>query len=192
MEYEEKIRRSIFKVTLAPVTNIDEAKEFIAAVSLKYRTASHNCWAYIVGYKGEVFHASDAGEPSGTAGKPILNALQKNNLSNIAVVVTRYFGGVKLGVRGLIDAYGMTVEKCVEQAELVKLVKMKVYHLQTSYDFLDILKYNLKNLQVKIGDIHYTDVIKLELSIEEDYSEPVEIYIEEMQNSGKLIKTISE
>jgi uncharacterized YigZ family protein len=186
VEYEQKIRRSTFLVTLAPVNNIAAAKEFITAISNHYPTASHNCWAYIVGMQGEIFHASDAGEPSGTAGKPILNALQSNNLSNIAAVVTRYFGGVKLGVRGLIEAYSSTVEKAIAESELIKLVEIIDYRLQTTYDFLEILKYNLQKLEAEISSMEYTETVKLTVKVEKQNNEAVESYIHELEANGKI------
>lgn len=186
VEYEEKIRRSSFLVTLEPVQKLSAAKEFIAEISNSHRTASHNCWAYIVGMQGEMFHASDAGEPSGTAGKPILQALQSNKLSNTAAVVTRYFGGVKLGVRGLIDAYGSVVEKAIAGARLFKLVEFEHYRLKTSYDFLEILKYNLLKLQAKIKDLEYTDVVKFSVKVEKGKNTAVENYLEELAANGKI------
>ncbi|KQC10012.1 MAG: hypothetical protein APR54_03340, partial [Candidatus Cloacimonas sp. SDB] len=173
-------------VTLKKVQDINSAKEFISSISDLNKTASHNCWAYIVGDKGETVHSSDAGEPSGTAGKPILNTLQKYDLSNVAAVVTRYYGGVKLGVRGLIDAYGSTVEKAIQKAALNKIVNYKKYKLQTSYDFLDILNYNLKKLNSEVISIDYTDVVSVIVQVEEIGFEHLEKYLMEMSNSGKL------
>jgi uncharacterized YigZ family protein len=186
VEYEEKIRRSTFLVTLEKAQDINSAKEFISSISDLNKTATHNCWAYIVGDKGETVHSSDAGEPSGTAGKPILNTLQKYDLSNVAAVVTRYYGGVKLGVRGLIDAYGSTVEKAIQKAALNKIVNYKKYKLQTSYDFLDILNYNLKKLNSEVISIDYTDVVSIIVQVEENDFQQLEKYIMEMSNSGKL------
>jgi uncharacterized YigZ family protein len=188
IEYEEKIKRSTFLVTLAPVSDIKSAKEFISSTASKYKTASHNCWAYIVGNKAEISHSSDAGEPSGTAGKPMLHALQKSELSNVAAVVTRYFGGVKLGVRGLIDAYGSTVEKAIAKVALIKIVEITKFNLQTTYDFLDILKYNLSKLNAKIDKLEYSDVIKVNILVEETDILLVEEYLTEIQNSGKIIR----
>jgi uncharacterized YigZ family protein len=186
VEYEEKIRRSTFLVTLEKAQDINSAKEFISSISDLNKTATHNCWAYIVGDKGETVHSSDAGEPSGTAGKPILNTLQKYDLSNVAAVVTRYYGGVKLGVRGLIDAYGSTVEKAIQKAALNKIVNYKKYKLQTSYDFLDILNYNLKKLNSEVISIDYTDVVSIIVQVEEIGFEHLEKYLMETGKSGKL------
>ena len=188
IEYEEKIKRSIFIATIESVSSIDSAKKFISTVSSLHKTASHNCWAYIVGDKAEISHSSDAGEPSGTAGKPMLNGLQKHDLSNVAVVVTRYYGGVKLGVRGLIEAYGSSVENAVSKAKLKKIVKIQIYKLQTSYDFLDILTYNLKKMKAKITDSQYTENVTVTIEVEEKDQEILNKYIVELTNSGKIIR----
>src|SRR3989339_351950 len=89
-----KIKRSVFVCTLDHVESIEKAKAFISRISKENKTATHNCWAYILGEKGEMFHSSDAGEPSGTAGKPMLSILKNYHMTQIAAVVTRYFGGV--------------------------------------------------------------------------------------------------
>lgn len=102
------------------VRSEDEAREFLAKISSQYRDATHNCRAYILSDGTE--YSSDDGEPSGTAGKPILNAIKHSGLVNVIVVVTRYFGGVKLGVRGLIDAYGETAAKALELCGRVERV----------------------------------------------------------------------
>ena len=99
-----KIRRSTFIGYVVSVSSIESAKKAISERASTHNRATHNCWAYILGYEGETVHSSDAGEPSGSAGRPILNALKSSALTNVAAVVTRYYGGVKLGIRGLIEA----------------------------------------------------------------------------------------
>lgn len=111
---ELKIKRSIFIGRLCFADSAEAAKAFITRISRENKTVSHNCWAYVVREKADVYHSSDAGEPSGTAGKPMLNALFAHDMTQVAVVVTRYYGGVKLGVRGLIQAYFDTVTAAIE------------------------------------------------------------------------------
>ena len=112
--FAEKVKRSEFIANVSPCHSEEEARAFIAQVSSQHRDATHNCRAFILADGTE--YSSDDGEPSGTAGRPILNAIKRAGLVNAVVVVTRYFGGVKLGVRGLIDAYGETAEKALELA----------------------------------------------------------------------------
>ena len=182
-----KIKRSTFIAHLHYVENMKEAKDYISKIAAEYKTANHNCWAYIVGEKGETFHSSDAGEPSGTAGQPMLNTLKKHNMTNIAIVVTRYFGGVKLGIRGLIDAYSQSVENAIAKSPLKKLVKTVGFNITTTYDFGEILKHKITNMGVTISDIEYSDKIKLKISIEDHDKEELEKYLKEMEKAGKII-----
>ena len=183
---ETKIRRSVFIAHLHYVQTMKEAKEFISSVSAEHKTANHNCWAYIIGDKGETFHFSDAGEPSGTAGKPILNTLRKHKMTNIVAVVTRYFGGVKLGIRGLIKAYGESVENAIEMASLKKLFETSEFNISTSYDFGEILKHKIKNMKANILNIEYSEKIKLKMSIEKRDEEELEKYLRELEKIGKI------
>jgi len=183
---ETKKRRSIFIAHLHFAKTMKEAKEFISQISAEHKTANHNCWAYIIGEKGETFHSSDAGEPSGTAGKPILNALKKHKMTNIVVVVTRYFGGVKLGIRGLIEAYGKSVENAIEQSPLKKLLNLIVFHLSTSYNFAEKLKHKIKSFNAIISDIKYSEKVKFHISIEEYKKKELENYLIELEKAGKI------
>ena len=174
-----KIKRSVFICTMEYVESIDEAKEFISRISKENHTATHNCWAYIVGEKGDIFHSSDAGEPSGTAGKPMLNTLQKHGMTNVAAVVTRHFGGVKLGVRGLIDAYCESVKSTIELKKLTKLVKTIKVCIEVSYEFNNTLHNQIQNFIVRIQKTDYSDKI-------------VHIFEFEHKNFNKLNKLFSE
>ncbi len=152
---EQKIKRSTFIAHLHFVQTMQEAKEYISKVADQHKTANHNCWAYIVDEKGETFHSSDAGEPSGTAGHPMLNTLKKHDMTNIVVVVTRYFGGVKLGIRGLIEAYGDTVEAAINISPLTKLVKLCSYKISCQYDLAEQLKYKIEQLKADVKKVDY-------------------------------------
>ena len=168
------------------VQSIDEAKQFISKVSKENKTATHNCWAYITGEKGDVFHCSDAGEPAGTAGKPMLNALKSNSMSNIAVVVTRYFGGVKLGVRGLMDAYSLSVNNTIELKKLNKLVHTVKVSIEISYEFNDTLLNKINNLIIGIENTDYSDKIVHIVEIEHSRIKKVVKFLSEYQSRGML------
>ena len=183
---ELKIKRSTFIAHLRKAETIKDAKEFITEISKEYKTANHNCWAYAVGKKGEIFHSSDAGEPSGTAGQPMLNALKKKDLSNIAAVVTRYFGGVKLGVRGLIEAYSASVESAISEATLQKLVEIIEYKFSTTYEMFEILKYNLKGFEAEILETEFTDKVIMKISVEKHKKMEPENYLKQLSDSGKI------
>ncbi len=186
---EIKIKRSTFICSLRYVETISDAKEFISSVSSEHKTATHNCWAYIVGDKGELSHSSDNGEPAGTAGKPMLNALSSYKMTNIASVVTRYYGGVKLGVRGLIEAYSQAVISAIELIPLKKIVKVKRYVIDLPYSFNDTLLYYLNNFQVKITNARYSDKISYDIEVNEESLSEFEKLLFEYKNGKKLTFT---
>ena len=183
---EIKVKRSRFICTLFPVKTIEETKTGISDIANQHKTANHNCWAYIVGNNGKTFHSSDAGEPSGTAGKPMLNMLQKYQLANVGCVVTRYFGGIKLGIRGLIEAYGESVEKTIEQTSLIKIVEIKKFNIETDYKFFEIFKYQLEQHGAEVVSVEYQKNIDLLIQIEKEKSVELENYLQSMQQAGKI------
>ncbi len=183
---ELKVKRSTFIGHLRYVKTFDEAKSYISEISKIHKTANHNCWAYILGDSGQTFHSSDAGEPSGTAGKPMLNMLHKNNMTNVVAVVTRYFGGVKLGIRGLIEAYGESINAVISESSLKKLVSYKEYELSCGYDFAETLKYRIINMNAEILNTEYTENIKMKIRIEDHEKSELELYLNEMVDSGKI------
>lgn len=185
-EKELKIKRSTFIAHLHYVQTMQEAKEYISNIADEHKTANHNCWAYIVGEKGETFHSSDAGEPSGTAGQPMLNALKKHEMTNVVAVVTRYFGGVKLGIRGLIEAYGETVEAAIDISPLKKLLKLSSYKISCGYDLADQLKYKIEQLKAEISNVEYAADVTITISIEEHLKGDLEKYLIELEKAGKL------
>ena len=184
--WEEKIKRSLFIAQLSKIETIEKAKTFISKVSSDHKTATHNCWAYIVGYRAENFHSSDSGEPAGSAGRPILNSLRKHHLTNTVAVVTRYYGGVKLGIRGLIEAYGTIVEKAILMKPLHKLVRSVGFRISTGYNTIESLKYQLLNRGGKLKEFTYSDTVDFVVEIEEPNIEELEEYLIEMKNTGRL------
>jgi uncharacterized YigZ family protein len=112
---ELKVKRSLFIGCLFPCGTAQGVRLALAQVEGEHRDATHNCWAYRLGPRPEVTHSSDDGEPAGTAGKPILGAVRQSGMVNLMVVVTRYFGGVKLGVRGLMEAYGQAASEVIQR-----------------------------------------------------------------------------
>jgi uncharacterized YigZ family protein len=163
-----KIKRSVFTCSLAYADSVEEVKAFIAKISKENKTATHNCWAYIVGEKGETCHCSDAGEPGGTAGKPMLNTLHSNGMSQIAAVVTRRYGGVKLGIRGLIQAYSQAVATTLEQNPLVKLVNTAGFRIRLSYGMNEPFLARLNDFNGVIRHTDYAENIIHEIEVEND------------------------
>ncbi len=181
-----KIKRSIFICTLAPVTTLDGAKTFISRISRENKTATHNCWAYVLGEGGEICHSSDAGEPPGTAGKPMLNTLKQYDATDIAAVVTRHFGGVRLGVRGLIDAYSESVRQTLDLAPLKKRVRTLCLTVETEYGFNDTLVNTLRSWKADILETAYTHVVVHRIAIEEKVWAGFEILLSEYASQGRL------
>ncbi|ACN17374.1 conserved hypothetical protein [Desulforapulum autotrophicum HRM2] len=182
-----KIKRSEFICALEPVTTVEDAKAFISAISLEHRQATHNCWAYRVGEKAEMSHSSDNGEPSGTAGRPMLNALESNGLTQVAAVVTRYFGGVKLGIKGLIQAYAGAVQAVVDSASLTRLVRCKQYVVKVPYTFNDTFLHLLKAHRVTVLDTVYTEDVTHTLGVEESSWSNVQELLDGYVAAGKIV-----
>ena len=150
---EWEIHKSRFIAYVNHIENEAQAQEFINEIKKKHFDATHNCYAYIIGEHSDTQKSNDDGEPSGTAGVPILEVLKKNELSDIAVVVTRYFGGIKLGAGGLIRAYGKSATLGLEASVIVKKSIFNCYDLELDYTLLGTLENYLHQKEVRIKDI---------------------------------------
>lgn len=164
-EFEEE--KSIFMTTARYVESEDEAISFIDQMKEKYKDATHNCSAYIINEKPEIKRYSDDGEPQGSAGLPMLSVLEKEGLKNVAVVVTRYFGGKKLGKGGLIRAYTRGVSDCVEGKILYKRPYYEV-KLTHAYTVLGQIENFLNEGNYRIVNKDFLDVVKITLYIRKD------------------------
>ncbi|WP_258360075.1 IMPACT family protein [Moorella sulfitireducens] len=163
---EIKIERSRFIGHACEVDSEAAAREFIARIQAGHRQATHNCFAYRLGTgKQEITYYSDAGEPSGTAGRPILGAITSLGLTNAAVVVTRYFGGRKLGVRGLIEAYGQAARRVLEEAGSIRRVVTRELDLTCSYAELDRLLYLVHSHGGNVVAADYGREVRLKIAI---------------------------
>ncbi len=178
-EIEININRSRFIGNVIKVNNEDEAKDFIKDISRNYKNATHNCWAYKIFDKREIFNFSDNGEPSGTAGKPILGAIEMNNLINVVIVVTRFYGGVKLGVRGLINAYGETASLAIKDAEICEFKKALVYDCKADYSKFNEIEKLLKRIEGwKFREHNFAADVNFKISVLEENFEEVMNVIE--------------
>ena len=140
------INKSRFITILTNINDIDKVKEKLEEIKKKYKDATHYCYAYIINNHEK---CSDNGEPSGTAGMPILNVLKQNDLTNILCVVIRYFGGIKLGAGGLIRAYSTSASVALNKAIITNLVNGYNITIEFSYDNLKQIDYLLKNIDIK-------------------------------------------
>lgn len=162
------IKKSRFITDIARVTTEDEAKAFLATVSAREPKANHHCWAYVIGEHDEIQRESDNGEPSGTAGVPILTVLQRNRLHNVIAVVTRYFGGIKLGAGGLIRAYSNATSTAIEAVGVVKRVRQREMTLAVDYANYDRLNHYLTEEKIATLDTAYTDNVAVTIAVDLD------------------------
>ena len=132
-EARTEVRRSLFIASVSPAATAEDADAFVASVRAKYPDATHNCYAYIAGAENPSVRFSDDGEPGGTAGQPMLEALKKRGLTAVAVVVTRYFGGIKLGAGGLVSAYTDSVATGIDAACTVTMTERSLVEVRAGY-----------------------------------------------------------
>ncbi len=134
---KKKLKKSRFICSLKRVETEEEARDFIAQIKKEHHQANHNCMAYTIGDHQEIQRTSDDGEPSGTAGIPMLEILKKREITNVCAVVTRYFGGIKLGAGGLIRAYGGVVNHAIDEVGCVQFVEQEEICLTLDYNLFD-------------------------------------------------------
>jgi len=158
---EYVVQRSRFYATLLPAADLGAAQAGVRAAGASHPQATHCCWACRVGYPDRPEQqASDAGEPGGTAGRPLMAALTRAELWNVAVVVCRYFGGIKLGVRGLIDAYGAAADHAVAAAVIIAQQPRVVLRLTAPYRAFDTLRHRLLALGGELGACEFADGVR--------------------------------
>ncbi len=165
---EVVIEKSTFIGYAKPVENEEAALAFIQEIKKKHRDATHNVPAYVLGEHNEVQRCNDDGEPSGTAGVPVLEVLKKENVRNVAIVVTRYFGGIKLGTGGLVRAYTKGAKVALESAKIITRVLYQTVIISVDYTLLGSLQNQLKLKQYGIRDVVYEDVVHLHVWVEEE------------------------
>ena len=183
-------KKSKFIANLFHVESVEEAENRIKDIKKKYHDARHNCIAYRVAENGQIIEkSSDDGEPSGTAGGPMLNILQKNNLCNLVIVVTRYFGGILLGTGGSVRAYSEVTQQAIEKSTKVIKVIGREMIIELDYSNLEKFKYYCKNNNINIKKIDYMDNIILKIEMEESVKEKI---IDDIKNKKLNIQNFSE
>lgn len=155
------MKKSKFIATISPANTEEEAISFIDEMKKKYYNARHNCTAYIISNDNKITRFSDDGEPSRTAGLPMLNVLQGENLHNLVAVVTRYFGGTLLGTGGLIRAYSDAVKEGLKDCTIIEKQKGIKFSIEMDYTTLGKVQHLLSEEQVPILDTTYTDIVKM-------------------------------
>ena len=187
-QVQEEIKKSRFICHAKRVYSEEEARDFITAIKKEHYKATHNCSAFIIGERSEIKRTSDDGEPSGTAGVPMLGVLENHNLTNVCVVVTRYFGGIKLGAGGLIRAYAGSVALAVKEIGIVEIKEQAGIQIQMTYaqyqEYGNFLKeHNLMEL-----DTNFTDQVDTMIYVDKEEKENIKAALVEFFN-GKVTLT---
>ncbi len=183
-------KKSKFIANLFPVESVEEAEKFIRETKKKYHDARHNCTAYRVMEDSQIIEkSSDDGEPSGTAGAPMLHILQKNHLGNLVVVVTRYFGGILLGTGGLVRAYSDSLSKAIQESHFVKKCQGIEMLIQIEYSELNPFKYYCKKNGILLTNVEYGEFITCKIELEMDKKE---ILLKDFETKSIILKNIKE
>ena len=183
---EIEVKKSRFIANLKPVESEEEAAAFIAEIKKKYWDARHNCQAFTIGMNHELTRCSDDGEPSGTAGKPILEVISGSGIHNIVVVVTRYFGGTLLGTGGLVRAYTDATRAGIENSDIVEKIPGRRVDIAMDYTDLGKLQYMLAQNEVLTEDTEYTDKVIIHALFPESDKEKLKKKITEA-TSGRVM-----
>ena len=187
-QVQEEIKKSRFICHAKRVYSEEEARDFITAIKKEHYKATHNCSAFIIGERSEIKRTSDDGEPSGTAGIPMLGVLENHNLTNVCMVVTRYFGGIKLGAGGLIRAYASSVALAVKEIGIIEIKEQAGIAIQMSYaqyqEYSNFLKeHNLMEL-----DTNFTDQVDTMIYVDKEEKDNIKAALVEFFN-GKVTLT---
>ncbi|MDT3767437.1 YigZ family protein [Gleimia hominis] len=192
VRHELEVQRSRFITTVAHTPTESAARTFISEIKTEFPDATHNCSAFVVKPEGmnEVGHSSDDGEPSGTAGPPMLEVLLQNKLVNVTAVVTRYFGGTLLGAGGLIRAYSTSVSETLDRCQVVQLVDQRRFRVTVDYDVAGRLEAQLRARHAQILDAAYTNRVQLVFSTDEPLASKIESLIAEVASEPVPIEEL--
>ncbi len=189
-ESELIIQKSRFLTYVSRAETEQQAQDFINNIKEKHKSANHNCSAYIIGEHENIQKANDDGEPSGTAGVPMLEVLKKQGLQDTVVVVTRYFGGIKLGGGGLIRAYGKATTEGIDAA---KVVERKLHHLMKisiDYTWLGKVENEVRNSVYPLKEINYADLVEVMVFTKADEEETFIDWMAEMTNGQAKVELV--
>ncbi|MDQ0254520.1 putative YigZ family protein [Evansella vedderi] len=189
-EHEISIQRSRFIAYVNRVTTEEEAQAFIEKIKKEHWNANHNCSAYMIGENDQIQKANDDGEPSGTAGVPILEVLKQRQLKDTVVVVTRYFGGIKLGAGGLIRAYSSSTSEGIKATGVVERKLAQIYKVTLDYHFLGKIENAIHSSPYRIKEMEYLEKVSIELYVTVGEEETFEEWITNLTNGQVSIEKI--
>ncbi len=179
-------KKSRFIANVFSAESVQEAEEKIAMTQKKYWDAKHNCYAFVIGSDFGTTRCSDNGEPSGTAGKPILEVIKGSGITNVLIVVTRYFGGVLLGTGGLVRAYTQAAQAGLAQSQTGDMAYGSKFHLTADYNLINNIQYYLRQEEISLENEVYTDKVEYDITVKaEDTSRITDGLIQKTE--GKII-----
>ncbi|NUU60027.1 YigZ family protein [Paenibacillus agri] len=181
------IRKSRFIGHVMPVKNEEEAVQFIEDIKKQHWNATHNCSAFMIGERDEIQRQSDDGEPSGTAGKPILEVIRSQGVKNVAIVVTRYFGGIMLGAGGLIRAYADGAAIALEAGEVITRVLRREVFVELDYTWLGKVENELRGRGIQTGETLFTDKVTLTCLPRNDEGDAFMAWITDLTQGQALV-----
>ena len=187
-QVQEESKKARFICHVKRVYSEEEARDFITAIKKEHYKATHNCSAFIIGERSEIKRTSDDGEPSGTAGVPMLGVLENHNLTNVCVVVTRYFGGIKLGAGGLIRAYAGSVALAVKEIGIIEIKEQAGITIQMSYAQYQEYSNFLKEYDLMELETNFTDQVDTMIYVDKEEKENIKAALVEFFN-GKVTLT---
>ena len=187
VSYEEDIKKSRFQAFAVPVENEQAVKDFLE--QYKDISTTHQCWAWKIGHN---VRFNDDGEPSGTAGRPILATIEGNELTNILVLVNRWYGGVKLGTGGLVRAYGGTAGQCLLMAEKIELIEKKKVHFACQFNEWSIFQYELNSQQIEFNVQYTADGVLVEALLQVHQIEALALKIQDVTRGREALKIVDD
>ena len=187
-----EVNKSKFLTHVKHVDSEEAARDFVQMIRKKYFDATHNCSAWVLGLRGDKQKSNDDGEPGGTAGNPILETIKKNELTDCAIVVTRYFGGIKLGAGGLIRAYSHSAALGIANSKLVRMTTFKRLSLTLEYNFLASVENYLRNKKIRVANTDYADVVTQELLLLPEQVETFLIKLNDLTAANFLYEELGE
>ena len=187
VQFEEDIKKSRFQAIAVPVENEQDVKDFLEAN--KDPSTTHQCWAWKIGHD---VRFNDDGEPSGTAGRPILATIEGNELTNVLVLVNRWYGGIKLGTGGLVRAYGGCAGKCLLLAEKIELIKKQKIHFQCLFNEWAIIQYELKQNDIEYQEDYTAEGIVVDALVQEYQIAPLAVKIQDLTRGREQLNIVEE
>lgn len=187
VHFEEDIKKSRFQAIAAPVENEQAVKDFLEAH--KDVSTTHQCWAWKIGHN---VRFNDDGEPSGTAGRPILATIEGNELTNVLILVNRWYGGIKLGTGGLVRAYGGTAGQCLLLAEKIELIEKKKVSFQCQFNEWAIFQYELNSQQIEYSEEYTAEGVRVEAMLQVHQVAPLALKLQDVTRGREQLKIIEE